>query len=140
MQAYMKSAMPYLGVQATQHASSFVRSSQRTHSPVRGVAGDGADALARGPLPRGRYAAIALTGDRRYRQFQRVEALPLYEELIVTGAWWDLVDELATHRMGDLLRLYPEPMRATMLDLEPRRRYVEAAHGDPLPDQVQGGH
>ena len=29
-------------------------------------------------------------------------ALPLYEELIVTGAWWDLVDEVAVHLLGEL--------------------------------------
>ncbi len=28
----------------------------------------------------------------------------MYEEMIVTGAWWDTVDTLATHRLGDLLR------------------------------------
>ncbi len=35
--------------------------------------------------------------------------------MIVSGAWWDYVDELATHRIGPLLALYQEPMRATML-------------------------
>jgi 3-methyladenine DNA glycosylase AlkD len=29
-------------------------------------------------------------------------ALPMYEELIVTGAWWDLVDEVATRLVGEL--------------------------------------
>ena len=28
----------------------------------------------------------------------------LIEEMIVTGAWWDLVDALATHHLGDVLR------------------------------------
>jgi 3-methyladenine DNA glycosylase AlkD len=35
--------------------------------------------------------------------------------LIVDGAWWDLVDGLATHEVGDLLRLYPDTMRPTLL-------------------------
>lgn len=39
----------------------------------------------------------------------------MYEELIVTGAWWDFVDELAEHRIGPLLAAYPVPMRKTML-------------------------
>lgn len=50
-----------------------------------------------------RYAAIALTGDRRYRRFQTLEALPIYEEMVVTGAWWDYVDAVAIHRVGEFL-------------------------------------
>lgn len=43
------------------------------------------------------------------------KSLPLFEHLIVSGAWWDLVDGLATHEIGDLLRRYLEPMRETVL-------------------------
>jgi DNA alkylation repair enzyme len=40
-----------------------------------------------------RHAAIALASDRRYRaERTSQDALPLFEELIVTGAWWDLID------------------------------------------------
>jgi 3-methyladenine DNA glycosylase AlkD len=56
-----------------------------------------------------------LAGQRRYRSFQTLAALPVYEELIVTGAWWDLVDDIATHRIGPLLVAYPIEMRKTML-------------------------
>jgi hypothetical protein len=28
----------------------------------------------------------------------------MYEELIVTGAWWDYVDDIASHRIGPILR------------------------------------
>ena len=35
------------------------------------------------------------------------EALPLYRRLIVEGAWWDLVDEVATHLICDLVVGYP---------------------------------
>ena len=30
-------------------------------------------------------------------------ALPLFDELIVTGAWWDFVDEVAAGMLGELL-------------------------------------
>jgi 3-methyladenine DNA glycosylase AlkD len=56
-----------------------------------------------------------LAGQSRYRAFQTLAALPLYEELIVRGAWWDLVDDIATHRLGPLLLDYPEKMRTAML-------------------------
>src|SRR5262249_47545423 len=61
-----------------------------------------------------RYAAIELSGHRYYREFQTLDALPIYEEMIVTGAWWDYVDVLAIHRVGDLLRRFPHPLARTM--------------------------
>ena len=61
-----------------------------------------------------RYAAIELAGDRRARPFQTMASLQMYEEMIVTGAWWDLVDALATKRLGDILRNEPVPMRKAM--------------------------
>jgi len=39
----------------------------------------------------------------------------MYEELIVTGAWWDYVDNIASQRIGPILRAYPGPMRRKML-------------------------
>jgi len=47
-----------------------------------------------------RYCAIELTGLRRFDGFQDLAALPMYEEMITTGAWWDYVDELAARRLG----------------------------------------
>jgi 3-methyladenine DNA glycosylase AlkD len=116
MQAYMKSDMPYLGVSSPQMRQAcravFAAHVLTSFDEWRDTTRD----LWRGATYREeRYAAIALTGDRRYRDFQRLDALPLYEEMIVTGAWWDYVDELAIHRVGLLLARYPEPMRAEML-------------------------
>jgi 3-methyladenine DNA glycosylase AlkD len=62
-----------------------------------------------------RYAALYLAGDKRAQLFQTVSAMTLYEELIVTGAWWDYVDDIASHRVGPILRNYPAPMRRKML-------------------------
>ncbi len=62
-----------------------------------------------------RYCAIELTGVRRFDRFQDLAALPMYEEMIVTGAWWDYVDGIAGHRLGTLLRRFPREMRKEML-------------------------
>jgi hypothetical protein len=43
-----------------------------------------------------RYGAIALTGDRWAAPFQTLETLPVYAEMIVTGACWNYVDDIAT--------------------------------------------
>jgi len=62
-----------------------------------------------------RYCAVALVGFRLYRELQSLRCLPMYEEMIVTGAWWDTVDVLAGHQLGDLLRLHPAAMKRKML-------------------------
>jgi 3-methyladenine DNA glycosylase AlkD len=50
-----------------------------------------------------RYLALPLLQDRRYRAYRTLAALPIYEELIVTGAWWDFVDEVSAGPLGELL-------------------------------------
>lgn len=116
MQAYMKSAMPYHGV-----SSPKMRLVCRT--VFAGVDFSSADAWRRAVLSiwrqashrEERYAAIALTEIKRFAPLQTMGALPMYEEMIVTGAWWDYVDAIATHRLGFLLRGYPAAMRRKML-------------------------
>lgn len=50
-----------------------------------------------------RYCAISLAGHPVYARWRTVDLLPVYEELIVTGAWWDYVDDLAIRHVGPLL-------------------------------------
>lgn len=50
-----------------------------------------------------RYAAVELAGYPAYRKWQAPDLLPMYEEMVVTGAWWDYVDELAIRHVGPLL-------------------------------------
>src|SRR5262249_1423055 len=64
-----------------------------------------------------RYAAIELTEGKRVLSYQTPVALRMYEEMIVSGAWWDYVDAIASRRIGHLLlRRHPESLRATMLE------------------------
>ncbi len=112
----MKSDMPYLGVSASR-----VKAACRevyAGYPFETAELWRADVLSlwRGAKYREeRYAAIALSGHRKAAAFQSLDALPMYEEMIVTGAWWDYVDEIAAHRIGPLLAAYPRPMRKAML-------------------------
>ena len=48
------------------------------------------------------------------RRIARSTSLPLLEEMIVDGAWWDYVDPLATHRLRELLVNHPKPMSRAM--------------------------
>ncbi len=115
MRAYMKSEMPYLGVPMPR-----ARVICRHALSERPLASFDAWRAATLTLWREaryreeRYAAIELAGDRRFQAYQTLDALPIYEEMIVSGAWWDYVDAAAS-LVGGLLRAHPTPMRAAML-------------------------
>jgi 3-methyladenine DNA glycosylase AlkD len=116
MQAYMKSAMPYHGVPTPLlrriGQAMFADSQFATASHWRAQVLD----LWRGARFREeRYAALYLAGDKRWQHFQTLSAMKMYEEMIVTGAWWDYVDDIASHRIGPILGDYPIPMRRKML-------------------------
>lgn len=96
MQAYMKSAMPFLGVPAPT-VRSVVSAARRAHPPAD------VDEL--------RAVVLDLWDDATYRE-ERYAAqnllrgalgkgdpalLPLHRHIAVTGAWWDHVDEVARH-------------------------------------------
>jgi 3-methyladenine DNA glycosylase AlkD len=111
MQAYMKSVMPYLGVQAPALRKT-IRPLFRAH-PLEtftqwhaAVLGFWRNARYREE----RYAAIELAGFPHYRPFRTLEAIPMYEEMIVSGAWWDYVDAIATKQFGEILRHHAAPM------------------------------
>ena len=114
MQRYMKSSMPYLGV-PTPPLRRTCRAVFARH-PLDGPDEwrDAILTLWRGATHREhRYAAIELASDRRYAAFQTGRAIPMYEEMIVDGAWWDYVDAIA-HRLGDVLRREPARTAARM--------------------------
>jgi 3-methyladenine DNA glycosylase AlkD len=113
MQAYMKSDLPYLGV-AVPVVRSATEAAARDHPPasVEQLAASAA-ALWRGATYREyRYAATALTGHRLAAG--SLALLPLYEEMIITGAWWDHVDAVAP-RVGRLLITEPATLRPLLL-------------------------
>ena len=115
MQAYMKSEMPYWGVSAP-GVRAICRELFASYS-FASAALWRADVLSlwRSAQRREeRYAALALAGHRKARPLQTLEALPMYEEMVVSGAWWDFVDVLASHQIGNLLELYPREMRRTL--------------------------
>lgn len=110
MRVYMKSTMPFFGVPAPV-----------LRSVVRPL-------IAAQPLPRQewelavrvlfdrathreeRYAALEVAGHRSYRAFRDGAALGLFEHLVVSGAWWDLVDATAG-LVGEALRADPDAVR-----------------------------
>ncbi len=115
-QAYTKSTMPFHGVTTPQLRSVCRRLFAPLDWPSAAAWQKDVLGVWRGATHREeRHAAIELTGHRRARAFQTPETLPMYEEIVVSGAWWDLVDGIATHRLRELLVRHPRPMRRAML-------------------------
>jgi 3-methyladenine DNA glycosylase AlkD len=54
------------------------------------------------------YAAIALARHRLYQGWVDSGSMPLWRDLVVTGAWWDVVDDIATHLVRDVRLANPE--------------------------------
>ena len=114
MQAYMKSAMPYYGIRSndmrtiskqvfSEHPLATCEEWQAAVLELWREAG----------FREERYAAFELAALKQYREWRTNEVLPMYEEMIVTGAWWDHVDSVAD-LVGDLLRSYPQKIRPVM--------------------------
>lgn len=113
MQAYMKSRMPYLGV-AVPAVRAVTTAAARQHPPSSVLQlGATATALWRGATYREhRYAATELTS--LPMADGALALLALYEEMIVTGAWWDHVDAVAP-RLRQLLASHPASLRPLLL-------------------------
>ena len=115
MRAYMKSAMPFRGVQKPLRLKLF-REALEAHPIVDETAWRGAvlDLWRNAAYREERYMALDLAGARQYQPFRTFDTLPMLEEIVVTGAWWDYVDEVATHRLRELLERYPKGISRRM--------------------------
>ena len=110
-QAYMKSAIPYLGLTSPVLTKAIrpvlvdtayrIRSREEWEATVREI---WQSATHREHW----YASLALLGHRTYRTWRDPQILPLLDELVRDGAWWDVVDEIATHRVREVLLGWPD--------------------------------
>jgi 3-methyladenine DNA glycosylase AlkD len=116
-QAYMKSAMPFRGITSPELKALLrpILADPDLRLPTRhtweGAVRELWDAATHREE---RYAATALTGHRAYRAWQDPETVPLYRHLVVTGAWWDHVDEVASNRIGPILLSHKEEVTPTI--------------------------
>jgi 3-methyladenine DNA glycosylase AlkD len=116
MQAYMKSEMPYHGVPTPLLRQIFMVAFAQVEFPTALQWQRQVLDLWRGAQYREeRYAAMYLTRHKSARSYQTPSAMKVYEELVITGAWWDYVDEIASNRVGPILHDYPAVMRRRML-------------------------
>lgn len=116
MTAYMKSDLPFLGVTAPRRASA-LRPVLAAHPPTDRARWEATvralwdEATHREE----RYAALALLEVRTARSWLDPGLVPLVEHLVVTGAWWDLVDQVAGRTVAPLHRLHPDALRPVVL-------------------------
>lgn len=109
-QAYMKSAVPYQGL-TTPELRALLRPVLAEHRlPDRAAWEAAVTTLWSRPRVREEwYAALAVVRHRRYAGWRsEVAALDLYEHLVRAGAWWDVVDEIATHPVSEVLAAHRE--------------------------------
>ena len=114
-QAYMKSEMPYFGV-GVPHCRRLASSVFRMHPLPDAHAWETAilDLWRKATHREERYAAIELLLFRRYSRWLEPARLPLVEELVVTGAWWDYVDAIAGRGVGTMLAAHPDATKPVL--------------------------
>lgn len=104
-QRYMKSAMPYRGI-SSPDLTALLRPLLRGWEPDgRGRWEATVRALWDGATHREEwYAALAIARHRRAQPWLDAGSVELSRHLVVTGAWWDVVDVVAVHLVGVALR------------------------------------
>ena len=103
-QAYMKSDVPYFGLTVP-------RCRRIAHEVLHDYPPHNSDAWVSSILllwreathREERYVAIELFLNKKFAHWLVPDQLPVLEELVVTGAWWDYVDALATRGVGIML-------------------------------------
>lgn len=103
-QAYMKSALPYHGLRSAELKALLrpllVENRFEDRSAWEATARELWD---KATHREERYAALALLRHSGYGTWIDVDLVPLLEHLVRTGAWWDYVDEIASHLVGQVL-------------------------------------
>ena len=98
MAAYMKTDDPFYGVQKQARTAIFKEMGRRFPIDDGEEYEEAVQELWALPHREEKYLALAVaTGFRRFITFERID---LYRRLIVEGAWWDFVDEIAGRAVG----------------------------------------
>jgi 3-methyladenine DNA glycosylase AlkD len=98
MAAYLKTDMPFYGVQKKGRTEVFRAIKQRLAIDDIVAYRSAIEALWAQPHREEKYLAIGVA--KHFEDFLVFENMDLYRRLIVAGAWWDLVDEVAIHCVG----------------------------------------
>lgn len=112
MAAYMKTDMPCYGV--TKPARARLEREVHARFPLTRRADYRAAVLALWSQPHREEKYLAVAVARHHPRFITFSSVPLYRRLIVEGAWWDFVDEVAAHLVGRVLLHQRARLRPTL--------------------------
>jgi len=106
MEAYMRGKFPFLGIK-TPERNRLTKEFWSQHGIPEGD--ELLDVVKRlWSLPERELQNVAMAFLGKHGKRARKEDIETFEELVVTKSWWDTVDYLASHTMGDHLAKYPE--------------------------------
>lgn len=108
MAAYLKTDMPFYGVQKAGRVPILRDVVKRFPASNRDDYRTAVLALWNQPHREEKYLAIGYA--QSFSRFVTLSSVPLYRRLIVEGAWWDLIDGIATNLIGDVLLSQRERM------------------------------
>lgn len=101
MAAYLKTDTPFYGAQKAVRQPVHRDAVRRFPPADRGEYRQAVLALWGQPHREERYIAIEYA--RSFPRYITLSSIPLYRKMIVEGAWWDYVDSLAIHLVGQVL-------------------------------------
>ena len=112
MAAYMKTDMPFYGVQKPARVQVFREATRRFPVRTRVEYVDAIHSLWSQPHREEKYVAIQMA--MGHAKFITHASLPLYRRLILEAAWWDFVDDIGIRLVGRLVLMEPGKMRPIM--------------------------
>lgn len=98
MAAYMKTEMPFYGVKRPE-LKKMARELKNRFVPADRAEYE-ANVRALWALPHREEKYLAIMYARAFRAYQDADSLPLFEQMIRQGAWWDFVDDIAANLVG----------------------------------------
>lgn len=106
MSAYMREQFPFLGIKSPERRALFKQF--LTENGLPSVESLEESVWAMWQLPEREYQYLAIGLLEKMRRKVGPEVIELYEKLVVTHAWWDTVDGLASNIIGFHFERFPD--------------------------------
>jgi 3-methyladenine DNA glycosylase AlkD len=115
MQAYMKSALPFLGIAApVRRKLTFDVVKAQPLATTAELSQAMLQLWRQARFREERYAASELARLGAHKKLLNLDLLPVFEEMIVSGAWWDHCDEISGNGIQTLLQTWPAQMKPVL--------------------------
>ena len=101
MAAYLKTDMPFFGVKRSAYKPIFKEMMKRFPIETRVEYESAVKTMWARPHREEKYFAIGIARDAR--RYISPPSLRIYRRLVIEGAWWDFVDEIAINLVGKIL-------------------------------------